>query len=67
MESRKIKKRSGKHRKIPHIKTEEKILLIGGDLKHVLRTVAGSVDFKGSFRFVLSDPNAHIQVGMGNE
>ena len=37
------------------------VLLIGGDLKHVLRTVAGSVDFKGSFRFVLADPNAHIQ------
>lgn len=37
------------------------ILLIGADLKHVLRTVAGSVDFKGSFRFVLADPNPHIQ------
>lgn len=30
-------------------------------MKHVLRTVAGSVDFKGSFRFVLADPNPHIQ------
>ena len=35
--------------------------MIGADLKHVLRTVAGSVDFKGSFRFVLADPNPHIQ------
>ena len=40
---------------------DEKILVIGADLKHVLRTVAGSVDFKGSFRFVLADPNPHIQ------
>ena len=37
------------------------LLLLGGDLKHVLRTVAGSVDFKGSFRFLLADPNPHIQ------
>lgn len=37
------------------------VLLLGGDLKHVLRTVAGSVDFKGCFRFVLADPNPQIQ------
>ena len=41
--------------------SDEKILLIGADLKHVLRTVAGSIDFKGSFQFVLADPNPHIQ------
>jgi hypothetical protein len=37
------------------------ILLVGADLKHVLRTVAGSVDFKGYFRFVLADPNPQVQ------
>ena len=37
------------------------LLLLGADLKHVLRTVAGSVDFKGSLRFVLADSNAAIQ------
>ena len=37
------------------------VLLLGADLKHVLRTVAASVDFKGCFRFVLADPNPHIQ------
>ena len=38
-----------------------KCLLIGADLKHVLRTVAGSVDYKGKFVFKLSDSNPHIQ------
>ena len=34
---------------------------MGADIKHVLRTVAESVDFKGSFQFVLVDPNPHVQ------
>lgn len=38
-----------------------KILLLGADLKHVLRSVAETVDFKGQFQFVLTDSNPHVQ------
>ena len=47
--------------KRPKGPSASKILVIGADLKHVLRTVAGSVDFKGSFQFVLTDSNPQIQ------
>ncbi len=39
-----------------------KFLMVGGaDIKHMLRTVAGSVDYKGKFVFKLCDPNPHVQ------